>query len=331
MTQKLYFPIVIICLLSLASCVSSKKYKLSENKLKVAEERLRDLKRDHSKLNTDYKNSLEQEKARADEIVQLSSDTLGLGQKYRECEADKLEIMKSGASAEAKLAKQLADKQRELEAKEKLIRDKELALQKETEQAAAARAAAEQAMAEKEKQLEEKTKRLNELETLIAQQNAVLERLRSTVQSALVNFNSDELTVEMRGGKVYVSLSEKLLFKSGSASVDPKGKDALKKLAGALQSNPDISIMIEGHTDNVPLSSSNKYKDNWDLSVIRATSIVRILTKEGGLASTRVVPSGRGEFFPVADNATKDGRAKNRRTEIILSPKLDELFKLLEN
>ncbi len=179
--------------------------------------------------------------------------------------------------------------------------------------------------------LDARSKRVKELEDILNQQEQIVIDLKNTIDKALAGFSSSDLTVERKNGKVYVSLSEKLLFASGSTVVDPKGKDALKKLADALKSNGDISIEIEGHTDNVPLKSANFPKDNWDLSVLRATSIVKILTVDNGLDAKRVVAEGRGEFFPVADNGTTEGKAKNRRTEIILSPNLDALYKLINN
>ena len=134
----------------------------------------------------------------------------------------------------------------------------------------------------------------------------------------------------MKNGKVYVSLSEQLLFKSGSTKVDPKGQEALKKLATALKGNQDVNVLVEGHTDNVPVRGVvNGAKDNWDLSVLRATEITRILT-EAGLSDSQVTPSGRAQYVPVAANDTPANKALNRRTEIILTPKLDELFQILE-
>jgi chemotaxis protein MotB len=132
----------------------------------------------------------------------------------------------------------------------------------------------------------------------------------------------------MKDGMVYVSLSEKLLFKSGSDVVDPKGKEALKSLAQVLNSTIDITVLIEGHTDNVPIKTK-LFKDNWDLSTARATSIVRLLTVTNGFDASRITASGRGEFHPVKDNSTVEGRATNRRTEVILSPDLNELYKVL--
>jgi chemotaxis protein MotB len=180
----------------------------------------------------------------------------------------------------------------------------------------------------KEKLLIDREKTLDEMNKVIARQDSITKRLNTILRNALLGFNSDELSVEIKNGKVYVSMSDKLLFKSGSSAVEAKGKEALKLLGGVLDKNFDIDILVEGHTDNVPIKTS-VYKDNWDLSVARATSIVRILVGDYKIAPTRMTASGKGEFFPKADNATAEGRARNRRTEIILSPKLDELMKLL--
>ena len=180
----------------------------------------------------------------------------------------------------------------------------------------------------KEKLLSDREKTLEEMNKVIARQDSITKRLNGILRNALLGFNSDELSVEVKNGKVYVSMSDKLLFKSGSSAVEAKGKEALKLLGGVLDKSVDIDILVEGHTDNVPIKTS-VYKDNWDLSVARATSIVRILATDYKIAPTRMTASGKGEFFPKADNDTPEGRAKNRRTEIILSPKLDELMKLL--
>ena len=173
----------------------------------------------------------------------------------------------------------------------------------------------------------DQAKRLKDLQTLIQSQKDIVNKLKKTVADALINFKPDELSVAIKDGKLYVSLQEKLLFKSGSAVVDPKGKEALKSLASVLNTTQDISVVIEGHTDNVPMKG--KYVDNWSLSTERATSIVRILTNDYQVDAHNIVASGRSEFYPVDDNATAEGKAKNRRTEIILSPNLSELFKLI--
>jgi chemotaxis protein MotB len=176
--------------------------------------------------------------------------------------------------------------------------------------------------------IEQQAKRLRDLETLIQTQRSVVNNLRKTIADALVNFNSDELSVYVKDGNVYVALEERLLFKSGSAVVDPKGKEALGKLASVLNITPDISVQIEGHTDTVPIKTA-PFPDNWALSTARATSIVRIITQDYKFDPHRIVASGRGEFHPVRTNATTEGKASNRRTEIIISPKLDELFAIL--
>lgn len=181
----------------------------------------------------------------------------------------------------------------------------------------------------KAEELEAREKRLAELQGIINSQDSLLNSLHNTVKKALLAFKSDEISVEMKNGKVYVSLSDKLLFKSGSAAVEEKGQDAIKTVADVLNKNPEIDVLIEGHTDNVPIKTA-KYEDNWALSADRALSIVRLLSNEHGVNPKRLEAAGRAEFYPKAGNDSVEGRAKNRRTEIILSPKLDELYKLIE-
>ncbi len=173
----------------------------------------------------------------------------------------------------------------------------------------------------------EQAARLKNLEGLIQAQKDVMNKLKKTVADALINFKPDELSVYLKDGKLYVSLQEKLLFASGSAVVDPEGKQALQTLAAVLINTPNITIDIEGHTDTVPITG--KYEDNWALSVARSTAIARILVKDYGVDPHTIIASGRSKYYPVAENTTPEGRAKNRRTEIILTPDLTELFKLL--
>ena len=182
---------------------------------------------------------------------------------------------------------------------------------------------------EKINELNEREKIINDLQSLIDEQKANVQNILNNVKNALMGFNSDELSVMEKDGKVYVAMSDKLLFESGSAKVDKRGEQALAKLAEVLIKQADIDVNIEGHTDDKPIKTV-QFKDNWDLSVIRATSVVRILTEKYKVGSLQIVPSGRGEYLPVADNKTAEGRAKNRRTEIIISPKLDKLFELLK-
>lgn len=152
----------------------------------------------------------------------------------------------------------------------------------------------------------------------LAAKDSVLNNLKNSLKTALVDFKSDEIKVENRDGKLYVIMLDKLLFKSGNAEVEMKGQKALKTLAKELSNNPNVGIMVEGHTDNIPMSGKT-YKDNWELSSARALSVVRCLS-DGGLPQKRLAAVGRGEFYPVASNTTEAGRAQNRRTEIILTP-----------
>ena len=176
-------------------------------------------------------------------------------------------------------------------------------------------------------QLSETT--INLLRETIEKQREAVANLAARLKAELESY-SGELTVELRDGKVYVAMSDKLLFRSGSVKIDEQGKKALEQLASVIKNTKDIDIVIEGHTDNVPISTS-RFTDNWDLSVIRATSITRLLIDEYGLDPTRLVPSGRGQYFPIYDNDTDSGRAFNRRTEIVLSPNLDEMRKILSS
>jgi chemotaxis protein MotB len=251
-----------------------------------------------------YKTTLKDRNELYAEARQLKKDTTELGIELRKVKNEYAELKgeynsfsnKSGMEV-AKLNEDLKLKSKELERKENLLRDRE--------------------------------QRLKEMEAIVSKQDSITNALNTIVKNALLGFRADELSVEMKNGKVYVSMTDKLLFKSGSAAVEDKGKQAIKKLAEVLNKNSDIDIAIEGHTDNIPIKT-NLYKDNWDLSVARATSIVRMLNEEYRVDPKRLTASGKGEYFPVANNDDQEGRAKNRRTEIILSPKLDELFKMLQ-
>lgn len=176
--------------------------------------------------------------------------------------------------------------------------------------------------------ISDQERRLSNLQELIDSQTEISNRLRSSITNALMNYKADELTVYLKDGNVHVSLSENLLFKSGSAVVDLKGKQALKSLADVLNTSEDFTVVIEGHTDNVPIKTQD-FSDNWSLSTARANSIVRILTNDYGFDPQRIISSGKSQFHPIANNETTEGKAANRRTEIILSPDLQEIHKLL--
>jgi chemotaxis protein MotB len=170
--------------------------------------------------------------------------------------------------------------------------------------------------------------RLQQLQAFITQQQQATENLRKKIADALAGFNSSELTVTMKNGRVYISMQESLLFPSGSAVVNPKGKEALAKVASVLNTNTDVNIDIEGHTDNVPIHTK-AYPDNWALSTGRANSIAHVLIDEYAVSPVKLIASGRSQYVPVATNETAEGRAQNRRTEIILEPKYDQLMELM--
>lgn len=179
--------------------------------------------------------------------------------------------------------------------------------------------------------LSEREKKVRELETVLANKDKAVMDLKNKIANSLLDFKASDLTVNVKNGKVYVSLAEQLLFGSGSIEVDKKGMTALQQLAKAIKDQKDLQIMVEGHTDNVPISKKSPYmQDNWDLSVMRATSIVKILTS-AGLSPNQVTASGKGEYYPLASNDTPQNKSKNRRTEIIITPNLDEIFKILES
>ncbi len=233
--------------------------------------------------------------ATKDDLKAARTQAENLSEDLKDSQVKFDDLRKSSGAQVAGLSSDLAAKQKELDEKEELLKNRE--------------------------------ERLKMLEEIIKKQDELMTALSDRVKKALMGFDADELSVEMRDGKVYVSMSDKLLFKSGSDAVEPKGQEALTKIAEVMKKNLDIGMAIEGHTDSIPINT-NRFKDNWDLSVARATSVVRILTTNG-VEPDRLTASGKGEFTPKATNATKEGRATNRRTELVLSPKLNELMQLL--
>lgn len=181
------------------------------------------------------------------------------------------------------------------------------------------------------RELEERNARLLELERKLNSKDSIMRALRQKVSDALFGFEGKGLSVSIRNGKVYVSLEEKLMFKSGRYQIDAKGAEAIKQLVPVLEQNPDINIMVEGHTDDVPYRGSGQLIDNWDLSVKRATTIVRLMLQGSSINPVRVTAAGRSQYLPIDKAKTPEARQRNRRTEIILTPKIDEILKLLEN
>jgi len=191
--------------------------------------------------------------------------------------------------------------------------------------------AKEKALADEQARLNESSRRLNELESMIAAKDASMKKLKETLSKALNSFEGKGLTVQQKNGKVYVSMENKLLFGSGSWAVGAEGRKAVVEVGKVLAANPEISVLIEGHTDNVEYGGSGPIADNWDLSTKRATAIVTILSENKGINPQNLTAAGRSEYAPVASNASADGKSKNRRIEIILTPKLDEISKMLND
>lgn len=257
--------------------------------------------------------ALDMEKGRLLDSITNVNHQLAENRAYLQSLGDKLDEQKK------KLAAEIEQKNKILEQRQIELNNALANVETERQNVAAIKA-----------ELEKTSARVRTLEAELKRKDSAVIALRESVLKALSGFDKLDITVEKRNGKVYVSMAEKLLFKSGSITVDPKGKEALLKLAQALNKQKDVTINIEGHTDNKNISTE-KIKDNWDLSVLRATSIVRLLTVEGKIDEKRVIASGRGESLPVQSNATAEGRAQNRRTEIILTPNLDKLLDILNN
>jgi len=253
--------------------------------------------------------------------------------KYNEVNIRNAEMMRSLRETESNLDStnhsldDFKEKSNMLEEEVSAFKRKNSDLEAKLDRAIATSSSVQQELSAKEQRMVEQQERLDLLQSLLDEQKAVMEGLKTTIDKALVQYRSDELQVYEQDGKLYVSLQDKLLFPSGSATVNKDGKEALSKLAVVINNSPDIQILVEGHTDNVPIRG--KFEDNWALSTARATAIVRILTNAYDVVPERVTAAGRSFYYPKTSNETSEGRAKNRRTEIILTPQLNELFQLL--
>lgn len=245
-------------------------------------------------------------------LRQLTENYNNINKTYQLLLDKNKELLSGNAEETKKLMKQLQVTQEELQRKEDALR----ALEKD--------------LNTKTFELSKREARVKELESIISKKDSAVKALKQKVQDALLGFENSGLTIEQKNGKVYVSLEESLLFSSGSYTVEQKGVEVLKKLAKVLEQNTDINILVEGHTDNVPYKGSGAIKDNWDLSVMRATSVVKIITSNSKVDPKRLEAAGKGEFMPIEVANTPEARKKNRRTDVILTPKLDELLQILE-
>ena len=228
--------------------------------------------------------------------------------------------MADKAKETKKLLEQLEQAQSELFAKEDELNKLSVSLEAKEDELKLA-----------QEELDARSIRVTELETIINKKDSIVSALKQSISKALIGLEGEGLTVVQKNGKVYISLEEDLLFASGKYEVNSGGVSALSKLATALASQKDLEILVEGHTDSIPLSGRGLVKDNWDLSVMRATNVVKVLLKTPSLDPLQLTAAGRAEFIPIATNKTKEGRSANRRIEMILSPNLDDLFELLDD
>ena len=328
--KNFFLPLLVITFLSFVStsCVSYRKYedaiaardqyqsqlKRQTSELEQANQLLKKLQEDYSKQSeklTEVHSDLRTARERYDLLDRTNRDLL---ERYDRMLKQNEQLLQTSSDEKQQLLAELTAKQIELDRKERALK----ALEAEIAQR-------ESDVTNLQASLHEREQKVNALESAIADKEAMLSGLKEKINNALLGFSDTDLSVREENGKVYVSLSQNLLFSSGSKSINAAGKEAITKLAQVLKVNPDIDITVEGHTD-----TDGETSFNWDLSVGRATSVVKELTKNG-VNPKRITAAGRGEFYPIASNSSSSGKAQNRRTEIILTPKLDALYNLLNN
>ncbi len=321
MKKLTYLIAFIVVSASLSSClVSKKKYDEQAALAKKNMDEKRDCGEKLDKANAEINNLNDQIKKLNAQIDDLKNNNLTLTEQrdrlqkanddanklYEKIQNQYQDLSKSSSKDKEKLSLALAEKEQTLDAKEAELKKLSDALK-------------------------DREKRVKDLESLMAKKDSAVADLKKKISDALTNFTSDELKVTQKDGKVYVSLSDKLLFKSGSFAVDEKGKSAIVKVAEVLNKLTDITLVVEGHTDNKQYTNpKGDIKNNWDLSAMRAATVTNIIVNDGKLDPKRVVAEGHSEFYPVESNETADGRSKNRRIELVLSPDLKEIFKILD-
>ena len=287
----------IVILLSLNSCVSNRVFNDLESRYAQLKDNFNRQTKSIENLNTEIKD-LTKKFITLEETLEKTEDSLNQKQQKLEQLESSLDLLKQNSETELK----------------KRIAENEELMEK---------------IAERENELADRMARVDELEGLITRQQEAMRNLKEKLSDALLNFEDKGLTVEARDGKVYVSMENKLLFRSGSWTVGAEGRLAIEELGNVLADNPDIAILIEGHTDNVPYSGKGPLKGNWDLSTKRATAIVNQLLENPDILPQNLTAAGRGEYLPIAPNSTRQGRAANRRIEVVLSPKLDEIKQII--
>lgn len=311
--------------LLLSSCVSTKLHKELQARYKELQSENTNLRAENDSLQSELGRVSNELQSLQKQMAKMKMDTTALGNDYRKLREKYTDLnknyefllennnalMASNQAENKKLIAKLNTLQQDLQAKEDSLTNEQ------------------QRLDYLSKELQKREARVYELESTIAEQDKLVNEVRNKLKEALFNFEGKGLTVEMRNGKVYVSLENSLLFPSGSWTVESRGKEALDQLAKVLAQNPDLNVMVEGHTDSDAFNGKTAVKDNWDLSVMRATSIVKIITANKGVNPAKITAAGRSEYLPIASNDTPEGKAKNRRTEIIITPDLDKIVKVL--
>ncbi|MDC0629760.1 MAG: OmpA family protein [Flavobacteriaceae bacterium] len=312
--------LLILTLLSITatSCVSSKLYKELEGKYTT-------LKNDYDALNADSEDVLTAKNTLQNQFDQLQKDYDTTVSERNELLQDVTALQKKYDTLNA--AYTALEQNSSIAIAENVQKNRELLAQLEAKELALA--AENDRLLKLEASMQDRAQRIAELEALIASKDQAMQDLKNTISKALTAFEGKGLTVEQRDGKVYVSMENKLLFKSGSWAVGAEGRRAIEQLGTVLGDNPEIAVLIEGHTDNDPFSYGGQIANNWDLSTKRATAIVEILSENTAINPDRLTAAGRGEFAPIASNDSKEGKSKNRRIEVVLTPKLDEISRLL--
>lgn len=331
--------ILLTFIMLLSSCVSTKKFdeqkarsekylaqkKDCQESLKLTEGQLEDANSKIKNLNTENKNlteNLKSLKKASKSLTQLAEEEKALKEQANKNYED---YMLSSSEKQEALTQELAEKARALNKKESDL----LAMQSSLEERESQLKDIKNEIFGKETEIAISSERIKDLESKLNAQSEATTELKNTITKALKEFTSEELTVEEKEGKIHVSLSEKLLFKPGSFTLDNIGASAISKLAEVLEKQKDLDIIVEGHTDSDPFGGKGELLDNLDLSTKRATSVVRVLVKNG-VSKEKITAAGRGDTKPVAENTSKEGKAKNRRTEIILAPDLEKLFQLIQ-
>ena len=330
---------LVICITTLFSCVPAKQLETVKADYARCTTDRNGLKKDNESLTTDnneLKNNIAKLQRNNDILVAdtalkskinklLTSQYDKINDLYEEL-LDNQSRLRADADADAKNAlEKMQSIQEDLQKKENELRELEKQLNAEKAIIAEMKALNDA----KEQELAKKSARVKELEDKLSAQQEATQKLKKEISDALTGFEGNGLTVYEKNGNIYVSLEEQLLFKSGKWDVDAKGIEALKKLGKAIEKNPDINIMVEGHTDDLAYGGSGNIQDNWDLSVKRATAIVKILLANSSINPANLIPSGRSCYVPLDDAKTSAARASNRRTEIIITPRLDLIYEII--